>query len=71
MFDLSLTTQLFSLDLYRAMRWRSIGPFHGSKERAGAGVPGQPNLSFLLERQPTDSLFDFPVNSANFGPCWC
>jgi photosystem II stability/assembly factor-like uncharacterized protein len=36
-----------SLDLYSAMRWRSIGPFRGGRTRAAAGVPGRPNLFYM------------------------
>ena len=41
--------QPFSPDLYREMRWRSIGPFRGGRTRAAAGVPGRPNLFYMAQ----------------------
>ncbi len=33
--------------LFQEMRWRSIGPFRGSRTVAGVGVPSQPNVFYI------------------------
>ena len=38
--------QQFSPTLYQDMHWRMIGPFRGGRNRAAAGVPGQPNVFY-------------------------
>ena len=38
--------QTYSPTLYRAMKWRNIGPFRGGRATAVAGVPGQPMTFF-------------------------
>ena len=39
--------QTFDSKLFSNLRWRSIGPFRGGRTRAGAGVPGQPNVFYI------------------------
>src|SRR5689334_24471667 len=39
--------QQFSPDLFKALHWRSIGPFRGGRTRAVAGVPSQPNVFYI------------------------
>ena len=41
--------QQFSPDLFKSLRWRSIGPFRGGRTRAVAGVPSQPNLFYIAQ----------------------
>src|SRR5437016_8103706 len=36
-------------DLFRALHWRSIGPFRGGRTRAVAGVPSQPNVFYIAQ----------------------
>src|ERR1700682_2126351 len=36
-------------DLFRSLRWRSIGPFRGGRTRAVAGVPSQPNVFYIAQ----------------------
>jgi photosystem II stability/assembly factor-like uncharacterized protein len=37
----------YDTSLYRAMKWRSIGPYRGGRSTAVAGVPSQPNLYYF------------------------
>jgi photosystem II stability/assembly factor-like uncharacterized protein len=41
--------QPFNSDLFRPLRWRSIGPFRGGRTRAVAGVPSQPNVFYIAQ----------------------
>src|SRR2546425_10197063 len=34
--------QQFDQNLFKGMKWRSIGPYRGGRSLAGAGVPGDP-----------------------------
>ena len=43
----SLAAQQLSPRLYSEMRWRMIGPFRGSRTKAGVGVPQQPNVFYI------------------------
>ncbi len=44
-----LFAQQFSPDLFKALHWRSIGPFRGGRVRAIAGVPSQPNVFYMAQ----------------------
>src|SRR4029077_9688516 len=33
--------------LFKALRWRSIGPYRGGRVTAVAGVPGQPHVYYM------------------------
>src|SRR5262245_62385649 len=33
-------------NMYQGLRWRMIGPFRGGRNRAVAGVPGQPGVFY-------------------------
>ncbi|MGH7600773.1 MAG: WD40/YVTN/BNR-like repeat-containing protein, partial [bacterium] len=37
----------YDTSLYRAMKWRSIGPFRGGRSTAVAGVPNQPLVYYM------------------------
>lgn len=37
----------FPTELYKDMRWRSIGPFRGGRTVAAAGIPEQPNVFYV------------------------
>src|SRR3989454_597447 len=41
--------QQFNPDLFKSLRWRSIGPFRGGRTRAVAGVPSQPNVFYIAQ----------------------
>src|SRR5947207_4720959 len=41
--------QQFNPDLFKALHWRSIGPFRGGRTRAVAGVPSQPNVFYIVQ----------------------
>jgi photosystem II stability/assembly factor-like uncharacterized protein len=41
--------QQFSPELFKPLRWRSIGPFRGGRTRAVAGVPSQPNVFYIAQ----------------------
>ncbi|MCI0699021.1 glycosyl hydrolase [candidate division KSB1 bacterium] len=41
------TTATYDTSLYRAMKWRSIGPFRGGRSTAVAGVPNQPLVYYM------------------------
>src|SRR5258708_23534332 len=45
----SVFAQRFSPDLFKALHWRSIGPFRGGRTRAVAGVPSQPNVFYIAQ----------------------
>jgi len=45
----SAVAQQFSPDLFKALHWRSIGPFRGGRTRAVAGVPSQPNVFYIAQ----------------------
>ena len=50
LFSLSLTTiqaQLVSPDLFKAMKWRMIGPHRGGRTVGAVGVPQQPNVFYI------------------------
>src|SRR6184192_4259067 len=34
-------------DLFKELRWRSIGPFRGGRTKAAAGIPSQPNVFYI------------------------
>ncbi|MDH3709416.1 MAG: glycosyl hydrolase [Cyclobacteriaceae bacterium] len=40
-------TLQYSEDLYKALEWRSIGPYRGGRSAAVTGVPGKPNLFYF------------------------
>jgi photosystem II stability/assembly factor-like uncharacterized protein len=44
-----VTAQQFNPDLFKSLRWRSIGPFRGGRTRAVAGVPSQPNVFYIAQ----------------------
>jgi photosystem II stability/assembly factor-like uncharacterized protein len=44
-----VTAQQFSPDLFKALHWRSIGPFRGGRTRAVAGVPSRPNVFYIAQ----------------------
>ncbi len=37
----------FDTSLYRALKWRNIGPYRGGRVTAVAGVPGQPLVAYM------------------------
>src|SRR5690349_10109331 len=37
----------YQQDLFKEMRWRTIGPFRGGRTKAAAGVPSQPNVFYV------------------------
>ncbi len=37
----------FDTSLYRALKWRNIGPYRGGRVTAVAGVPGQPLVGYM------------------------
>src|SRR2546422_3199059 len=39
--------QQFDQNLFKGMKWRSIGPHRGRRSPAVAGVPGDPTLYYL------------------------
>ncbi|MBA4185761.1 MAG: hypothetical protein H0X49_17425, partial [Acidobacteria bacterium] len=41
--------QAFNQDFKQALHWRNIGPFRGSRTRAVAGVPAQPNVFYMAQ----------------------
>src|SRR2546429_882406 len=43
------SAQQFNTDLFKSLRWRSIGPFRGGRTRAVAGVPSQPNIFYIAQ----------------------
>src|SRR5437762_2418256 len=43
------SAQQFSLDLFKSLHWRSIGPGRGGRVRALAGVPSQPNVFYMAQ----------------------
>ncbi len=45
----SVFAQQFNPDLFKALHWRSIGPFRGGRTRAVAGVPSQPNVFYIAQ----------------------
>src|SRR5713101_4394766 len=45
----SVVAQQFNPDLFKALHWRSIGPFRGGRTRAVAGVPSQPNVFYIAQ----------------------
>jgi photosystem II stability/assembly factor-like uncharacterized protein len=45
----SVFAQQFSPELFKPLRWRSIGPFRGGRTRAVAGVPSQPNVFYIAQ----------------------
>src|SRR4051794_2359854 len=44
-----VTAQQFNPELFKSLRWRSIGPFRGGRTRAVAGVPSQPNVFYIAQ----------------------
>ena len=48
-FNQTAPAQQINPDLFRSMRWRSIGPFRGGRTRAVAGVPSQPNVFYIAQ----------------------
>src|SRR3954471_7510493 len=44
-----ITAQQFNPELFKPLRWRSIGPFRGGRTRAVAGVPSQPNVFYIAQ----------------------
>ena len=44
-----VVAQQFSPDLFKSLRWRSIGPFRGGRTRAVSGVPSQPNVFYIAQ----------------------
>src|SRR5512141_1912954 len=48
-FSTPLFAQQFAPDLFKALHWRSIGPFRGGRVRAVAGVPSQPNVFYMAQ----------------------
>lgn len=46
---LPAVAQQFNPDLFRALRWRNIGPFRGGRGRGLAGVPSQPNVFYMSQ----------------------
>jgi photosystem II stability/assembly factor-like uncharacterized protein len=34
-------------DIFKELRWRTIGPFRGGRTKAASGVPSQPNLFYV------------------------
>ncbi len=42
-----LSAQQFDEGLFKAMKWRLIGPFRGGRALAVTGVPGEPNLYYF------------------------
>ncbi|HEX7019410.1 MAG TPA: hypothetical protein VF159_05345 [Gemmatimonadaceae bacterium] len=43
----SAHAQQIDTSLYHQLRWRMIGPFRGSRTKAAAGVPQQPNVFYI------------------------
>ncbi|SPE42188.1 exported hypothetical protein [Candidatus Sulfopaludibacter sp. SbA3] len=43
----SLAAQPFDTSLYRAMRWRQIGPFRAGRVTAVAGIPGNAAIYYM------------------------
>src|SRR5882724_2705796 len=41
--------QQINPDLYKGLRWRSVGPFRGGRTRAVAGVPVKPNVFYMAQ----------------------
>src|SRR5262249_18761827 len=41
--------QQVNSDMFKALRWRNIGPFRGGRTRAVAGVPSQPNVFYIAQ----------------------
>ena len=41
--------QQFNQELFKSLRWRSVGPFRGGRTRAVAGVPSQPNIFYIAQ----------------------
>lgn len=39
--------QQYDQDLFKGMKWRSIGPYRGGRALAVAGVPGDPNVYYF------------------------
>src|SRR2546426_12253684 len=39
--------QQFDQNLFKGMKWRSIGPYRGGRSLAGAGVPGDPTAYYF------------------------
>lgn len=44
-----VVAQQISSDLFKSLRWRSVGPFRGGRVRAVAGVPSQPNVFYMAQ----------------------
>ena len=40
-------TVTYDESLYKALKWRSIGPYRGGRSAAVTGVPGKPNLYYF------------------------
>jgi len=43
----SLAAQPFNTNLYRAMRWRQIGPFRAGRVTAATGIPGNAAIYYM------------------------
>src|SRR5580698_8265860 len=43
----SLAAQPYDASLYRAMRWRQIGPFRAGRVTAVAGIPGNAAVYYM------------------------
>src|SRR5579871_80272 len=41
------STAQYSEDLFKAMKWRQIGPFRGGRVLAVEGIPGEPNIYYF------------------------
>src|SRR2546425_12715019 len=39
--------QQFDQNLFKGMKWRSIGPYRGGRSLPGAGVPGDPTAYYF------------------------
>jgi photosystem II stability/assembly factor-like uncharacterized protein len=44
---ISALAQQFEPEMFRSLRWRSIGPYRGGRTRAVSGVPSQPNVFYI------------------------
>lgn len=44
---ISLAAQPFDTNLYRAMRWRQIGPFRAGRVTAVSGIPGNGAIYYM------------------------
>jgi photosystem II stability/assembly factor-like uncharacterized protein len=43
------TAQQVNPELFKSLRWRTIGPFRGGRVRAISGVPSQPNVFYMAQ----------------------